>query len=265
MSKSRKETSAWATQADRIKWLVETRFKNNRSAMAKAIGFSHVIVGRVVAGEANPGPQFREAVVRTLNVNPAWLERGEGRPFPDESGTDGFVPLAGDPLPGPPVAHRSLIIDHLAVPAVVPSPSVYWLELKKSQPIVAKAVMGFRARDQLLMETDPARFPRAGGLSGELCVIRRGADHLLAVLHHRRADPDSGHERLEADFFDPVQVERTVVEHVYRHLPDGRLEHFERSYTAAPNPRRTLEPELPEVRSGDIVAVWLKITRRPFL
>src|SRR4051794_34824800 len=100
MSKTRKVEPAWETASERIKWLVETRFDDNRSAMAMAIGFSHAIVGRVVAG-TKPGRRFLEAVVRQLHVNPAWLERGEGQPFSEDGSGDRGIPMTNMLLPGP--------------------------------------------------------------------------------------------------------------------------------------------------------------------
>jgi hypothetical protein len=274
MSKPRKADRvtepAWGTASERIKWLVERKFDGNRSALAKAIGFSHAIVGRVVAG-TKPGRRFLEAVVRHLHVNPSWMEHGEGQPFSEVGGDDRGIPVTNVLLPGPPAAHQSMVLEWLAVSEVVQSPSVYWLVLKSSQPVAKGPSSGFRTGDQLLMETDPTKFPKESELSNDLCVVRGGTgdtDLKLATITHYKASVDDGPARLEADYHDTAKrgsEDQTVVESVYRHHPNGDIEHFQRRYTRVPDrgDRLGMEPGLPLIRYSDIIAVWRKLLRRP--
>ena len=273
MSKSRKQERStaphWGTAPERIKWLVETRFNGNRSAMAKAIGFSHAIVGRVVAG-AQPGRRLLEAVAKQLHVNAAWLERGEGQPFPhDQVEENRGIPMTNVLLPGPPSAHQDMITGGwVTVPEIVASPSVYWLALQSTQSVVMKPSSGFRTGDHLLMETDPARFPKEDRLIGDVCVVRDGAGGAqlkLAAIEYRSASAETGDSRLEADYFDAADPDQTVVEDVYRRFPDGLVQHFQRSLKqeARRYAMRVMDPLLPVIRYTDIVSVWLKILRRP--
>src|SRR5262249_5352380 len=156
----------WATMKGRIGWLVKTRFGGNRSKMAKAIGFSHTIIANVTRDDdpKTPGRRLLEAITSRLGVDPVWLQTGAGQPFPREveAGTGGAAPRVPPPgPPGPPLDHQALISgDWAELPEVVASPTTYWLALMSSQPIVQQQSSGFRPGDHLLMETDPAKFPR---------------------------------------------------------------------------------------------------------
>jgi len=254
----------WATVSNRIGWLLETRFHGNRSAMAKRIGFSHTIIARVVGG-ANPGPRLRDAIATHLHVDPDWLRTGKGQPFA-VSATDpsSAMPVSGVLLPGPPQHHQDQIIHWITVPEVVSSPSRYWLTLRAVQPIVRQPSSGFRTGDHLLMETDPAKFPSETDLFDHLCVLRSltgGVELRLAMVRYYPASIDDGDARLEADVTEPAETEKQVVEHVYRHYPDGEVRHQARRSPVAEN--RSLVTMPPFVRYTDIVSVWLKVLRRP--
>jgi hypothetical protein len=248
--------------------LVETRFDGNRSALARAIGFSHAMISRVVAG-TKPGRRLLAAVANHLHVNPAWLAKGQGQPFPEEAAGGPGIPVTNILLPGPPAAHQAMLTGWLTVPEVVESSTAFWLVLKSSQPIVRRPSSGFRTGDQLLMETDPFKFPREADMRDDLCVVRGegGADLRLAAVSYYAASMDSGPARLEADYYDaapPEAADQSVVENVYRHHPDGVVEHFQRHHTHVPGwtLRPVLEPDLSQIRYTDVVAVWLKILRR---
>lgn len=261
MSTSRRRSAGslvWGTAAARIKWLVEAKFDGNRSAMAKAIGYSHSIISRVVAG-TKPGRRLREAVVQQLHVNPEWMERGVGQPFTEDRG----IPVADMPLTGPLAANQAMLTDRVTVPEVVSSPTAYWLTLKSSQPIVKVPASGFRTGDHLLIETDPAKFPREADLRDRLCVVQAGAggELRLAIVTYYPASMDDGPARLEAEFPEPVQSDQDVVERVYRHDSDGVVRYHERRL-GQPEARHS-EPTLPLIRYTDIVSVWLKILHRP--
>jgi hypothetical protein len=271
MSKSRDKQKApnpaWGTAAARIKWLVEARFGGNRSALAKAVGFSHTIVGRVVAG-AKPGRHLLDAVVTRLGVDRDWLDSGEGQPFPPERADgDRGIPVAKSPLPGPPLSHQPLLEGWIVVPEIVPSPTLYWLALKRGQPIVAKSSSGFRAGDLLLMETDPAKFPREADLFGDLCVVQAGGGgsvlRLATVEYRGWGGPDDEPAHIEADYHDAAKADQTVIEHVYRHYPNGDIRHSQNRRPPGRGEAPAAEPSAPTIRYTDIVSVWRRILRRP--
>lgn len=72
----------WATVNKRIEWLVTAKYAGNRSALARAIGFSHTLIADVVRGR-KPGRGVLNALQVELNVNPEWLHEGVGQPFQD--------------------------------------------------------------------------------------------------------------------------------------------------------------------------------------
>lgn len=254
----------WASVSSRVAWLAKVRFSNSRSALAKAIGFSHTIVVEVAKGRA-PGPRLVDAIVNRLHVDRGWLETGKGQPFPSDMDSPSRIPVADTPLPGPPASHREMLTGWIIVPEVVASPTLYWLVLKSSQPLLRQRSSGFCPGDQLLMETDPAKFPKEADIHGDLCVVRGGVGggelRLATVRYYAASTADDGPARLEAEFPEPVQSEEGVIERVYRHHPDGELGYYERR-VGQPEPRWS-EPTLPVARYTDIVSVWLKILRRP--
>ncbi len=259
---SRSNGQAWATLAGRVRWLVEAKFAGSRSALGRAIGFSHTAIANVVAGKP-PGPRLRDAIVSRLGVDPGWLQAGAGQPFP----TDTFdaargLPVTTVPLPGPPARHQALITGGwLVVPCVAPTPTAYWLSLAAGDPVVRQPRAGLLAGDHLLVEADPARFPAEARLQNTLCVIR-GAGTTpprLAWVMYYRADGVEAPERLEAEFPAPPRQEQ-VVEHVYTHLPGGEIRHHERRLGRAT--ART-EPMHPLIRYADIVGVWQGVLFRP--
>lgn len=269
-------TADWATSSGRVKWLVETKFGGNRSAFATAVGLSHTAVNKVVSGQ-EVGRKFVSAVVEKLKVSSAWMWSGVGQPFVERPGSSGGVevPVSLTLLPGSPLAHQELLTGWIDVPSDLFAPSQYWLLLTSAQPLVRDASRGFRAGDQLLMETDRTRFPRERQLCERLCIVPSpsGSPQLVlgAVTHHD-ADPDTGPERLEVDTFDlEIDPASLVREDVYRHYPGGEIRHHRRRLKivehrggplAVPLSDRDQEPNLPTIRYSDIVAVWLQLLRR---
>lgn len=268
----------WTTPAARVAWLVESRYGGNRSAFAHAIQLSHTAINKVVSGRP-PGRRLLTAIVTRLRVSPAWLLTGVGQPFlePAALGDRVGLPVVQTLLPGPPVEHQDLLSGGwIDVSQGLFAPSQYWLLLTSAQPIVRDPARGFKVGDQLLIETDRARFPKPGQLLGRLCVVRfPGGDPPLklgAVSHHA-ADVDTGPERLEVDTFDlALDPSRLIREEVYRHYPHGEIRHAQRCHKivesrgrklAVPLGERDVEPALPRIDYTDIVAVWLHILRRP--
>lgn len=269
-TKSTKPTSRtkaeWNTLAARVAWVVEVRFGGNRSAMAKAIGFSHTMIASVMKKERTPGRRLEDAIVNRLGVSREWLKDGTGQPFPSADNRPARgIAVSHVPLPGLPHEHQDLVTRWIAVPEVVPSGSQYWLVLKSTQPILRRPSPAFRVGDHLLMETNPARFPRESALNEVLCVVRGGADGAvlrLATVDFWPASVDTGDARLEADFHEPAKRATEVVEKVYRHYPDGEVVHLERRMKQ--REMSGVQPMLPVVQYTDIVSVWLRILRRPF-
>jgi hypothetical protein len=269
----------WGTPAARVRWLIDSRFGGNRSKFASAIGLSHTAINKVVSGDREPGRKLLVAVTQRLSVNPNWLLKGEDQPFRDHFAVAGHgIPVTTALLPGPPLEHLDQVTrGWVEIADQLFAPTQYWLSLTASQPLAGKPYRGFRAGDQLLMETDRARFPRAEKLFGRLCVVRfpegTGALKLAGVTHYA-ADPDTGPEHLEADTFEEdTNPEKLIREEVYRHHPGGEVTHHQRLLQLKQirgrerpvplNQTAHVEPALPAIRYPDIVAVWLQILRRP--
>jgi transcriptional regulator with XRE-family HTH domain len=269
----------WSSRAARVRWLIDTRFKGNRSRFAEAIGLSHTAVNKVAAGGQEPGLKLLTAIREALRVSPAWLLDGEGQPFRDPSDLDSQgVPMTEVLLPGPPLEHMDQVTGGLVQFADrLFTPTQYWLRLTSDQPLVRKRHLGFRAGDRLLMETDRVKFPREEKLFSRLCVVRfpdEGGRLRLAAVTHYDADPDTGPAHLEADPFEHDTDEANLITEVaYRHHPSGEITRHERQFlpkqvrgrtVAVPLDEMTnLEPQLPAVRYTDVVAVWLNVLHRP--
>jgi hypothetical protein len=266
----------WSSKSARVRWLLDTRFQGNRSAFAKAVGFSHTIVARVVGGQ-DPGQRLMTAIVERLGVNSDWLMIGVGQPFakPVDAAQAG-LPLVRVPLPGHPMDHQNvwegLVPDPVGPMTVA---SRYWLELAPGQPLVESGTPGFLPGDRLLMETDRARFTRNQDLDNRLCVIRTRTDgkiRLGKVEYVPAGDVDDP-ERLEVEYFKATpDASDAVQEHAYRHHPDGRIEFkFRTLHRGHVGGREKLVPawQLEDHFGGlrveltDIVAVWLDILFRP--
>src|SRR5689334_73205 len=66
---------------DRVRYLLEVFWNNNRSAMARDIGVSHSIIAKVVAGDQPPGRHLMAKIAEHPRINPGWVLSGEGEPF----------------------------------------------------------------------------------------------------------------------------------------------------------------------------------------
>jgi hypothetical protein len=184
---------------------------------------------KVLAGHGL-GDRFVRAVSEALHINTAWLRSGEGQPYAVVVGTSpsAELPVSQVLLPGAPLAHQDLLTGGwVNLSGQLFAPSQYWLLLMSSQPIVREPLHGFRAGDQLLMETDRTRFPREMALCNDLCVVRLPAMSpplkLGAVTHHE-ATEENGPARLEVDTFDlALDCSDLIREEVYRHLPGGEV------------------------------------------
>lgn len=256
----------WSTHSVRVKWLIDSKFGGKCSRMAAAIGFSHTILARVVAG-SKPGPRLREAIAGKLGVHPEWLSSGEGNPFPRRGRrAECGIPATRILLPGPPLDHQNLITDGwIEVTAAAVSPSLYWLVLEHASPLVK--LRGFLGGDRLLMETDVAKFPPQGDLFDHICIVRdrEGLPKLATVMHHR-ASEENGEAHLMAEFIPTGPVEGAIVEDIYRHYPDGAVKHRRRTLASDESregrSRRAHSVER-VVTYADFLAVWLSVIHRP--
>jgi hypothetical protein len=240
---------------------------------------SHTLINKVVNGQP-PGRKLLTAITDKLRVEPTWLLTGQGQPFKDAAAAGGRagIPIFRVPPPGPALEHLDLVTGGwFDLSAQLAAGSQYWLKLTRDQPILREQARGLLVDDLLLMETDCSRFPRAGLLHNELCVVRfSDGDPLLklaAISFNREPEMESGY--LTADPFDLMPDPRTLIrEEVYRHYPDGRVSHHKNSLQAreskgkkrprpAPLNELQLAPMLPRIDYTDIVAVWLEILRRP--
>ena len=253
----------WSTISERIAWLVDSRYYGNKSAMASTIGFSHTIVSRVIRG-ANPGPRLLDAIVKQLHVDSTWLRTGLGQPFVDlANNSTNSMPVTTLLLPGPPQHHQDKLTHWITVPEIISSSSRYWLTLLSAQPIVRQSSSGFRSGDKLLMETDPAKFPAESDLHSSLCVVQiaeSGDELKLTTVQYHPASFDNGDARLEAETPERAITEQPGVEHVYRHYPNGTIEHQERTMIDIRS-FNTLRAET-TIRYTQIISIWLKILFR---
>ena len=114
----------------RVRWLVETRFRGNRSAFAAAIGLTHSAVARVFKDRA-PGRKMLEAIVANLQVSSEWLISGLGQPFrqPTAVAPPVWIPVSTELLPGPVAEHRGRLASSAsATLSEVLRESTYWFQ-----------------------------------------------------------------------------------------------------------------------------------------
>src|SRR4051794_12838565 len=80
--------------AERLKWLLQDKWKGSRSAMAKEIKMSLSAIIHVITGQQQPGRQLLPSIVQNSDVNARWLLIGEGSPY-----TGTAIPVAHQVLP----------------------------------------------------------------------------------------------------------------------------------------------------------------------
>ncbi|OOF68226.1 hypothetical protein BKG89_07655 [Rodentibacter caecimuris] len=62
--------------AERMKFIVETRFKNNNSELARAVGVAVTSLNRWLSGEADPSRSNLVKIAKVANVSLEWLATG---------------------------------------------------------------------------------------------------------------------------------------------------------------------------------------------
>src|SRR5262245_37383756 len=70
----------WSSETKRIAWILNTQFMNNRTEMAQAIGFTNMVVSRVVGGKRPPSARLLKAIIDRLAISAEWLLHGRGQP-----------------------------------------------------------------------------------------------------------------------------------------------------------------------------------------
>jgi transcriptional regulator with XRE-family HTH domain len=267
----------WSTAGRRVKWLLDARFTDNRSEMARAIGFSPAAVGQVVSGSKPPGRRMLTAIVQKLGVDAGWLLEGKGEPFgakAEAADAAVWMPVRDSLLPEPlPRELRELSDRTVVVPGYRPS-TQYWFRLGRAEPVLDVPQLGFRKGDLLLMETDPARFPAEEHLLQHLCAVKSAPGEEPPVKLGT-VEFDSGtYEQprtLDVDTFEGRRRTRLVEGYDFRPLPDGKFEVVKRFYRKDEQQgrveyvqvrRSTLGVMPRDIKYSDIVAVWTGILYR---
>ena len=268
----------WDTPGKRVTWLLNLRFKGNRSEMARAIEFSHAAIGQVVSGDKTPGGRMLTAIIEKLGVDAEWLLKGQGEPFgtrPEGPDNSRWMPVSDRLFPDRLPQELNVLSDRtIEVPDIRPS-SQYWLRLRNGEPILGEGIHGFVQDDLVLLETDPARFPTEENMREHLCAVKSAPGETPSVklgsVDFIPGGEEDGPARLEVDTFERLP-EDNVREIVVRHHPDGRVEGFERlcrkrlfrgEVRYVPLDQTSmLEPPLRRIDYLDIVAVWTGILYR---
>lgn len=270
--KAAKGSKEWATPAGRVKWLLVHRWAHNRSAMARDIEATHTAIVKVVTGQQEPGRRLLALIATHTDVSADWLLTGRGQPF-----TPPAIPVAHQPLPGPPLQHANhLVDDQVEGFAHLYSPSRYWLRIEGSEPVCRDTIQKIKRGDLILFETDRQLFPPPERFTDRMCIVRvpetKPAEFRLAAVQFHEATVDRGGEQLEADtfWFDGEVITQFIVEvhprgetcvherQVRRVMSEGARQ-FARTQPADP-----FDPRLHPLRidAADIVAVGILIVRR---
>jgi hypothetical protein len=273
----------WGTVRGRVAWLLADRFGGNRTAMAAALGLTHMPVSHAVAGTRPPGSRLLRAIIERLGVNADWLLRGRGPPFADEGGRvrPRRAPVLDQPLPGRRRDRTGQELDRWEDATRLLSATQYWLRLGGGHALLAGRRPGFLLGDLLLFETDPTRFPPEDGLYGQLCAVRDprrpDAPVALGVVTYRRAAEEDGGDRLEVEVVErPEGTAEVADEYVFRVYPGGDVRPFQRKVwvdrgdRGGGKPRRNVpasqrheEHAWPKrIEYGAVVAVWTGLLLR---
>ena len=201
----------WETLANRVKWLLETKFLGNRSHMGKAIGMTHAAVSRAATGETVPSTRMTSLIIQKLGVNAAWLIHGQGEPFAQKG--EGTQTLRGTPISDVLLGDVPLNCQSQWSAATqdmlsMLSTTQYWLRLRSRSPLLGQASRGFLENDLILIEADRKLFPQQREFGEQLCVVKLGTGdkatcHLAEVTFYQ-ASLDDGFEGLRAELLEYV-------------------------------------------------------------
>ncbi len=260
------------TVGERFKLYLDREWHGNQSALALHLGISQPAISRVAAGEQLPSGKLLLALGQKTNLNLGWLFSGSGLML---SGSGAAVlPVADQPLAGPPAEHQHLLSEE-TVPgcSVACSPSQYCLRVRRTDAVAREKFYKLQADDLILLETDRASFPALDQIYQELWIVRiktrDGWQYRLAEVSHQDGD------WLSADTFDEIEPddEREEVI-VLRRLPGGKYEGDTRLFKHANKKggrrntarRVSIEPISPDYRHGikeeNLIARKVVIIRR---
>jgi hypothetical protein len=267
----------WSSPSARIAWLVKSLQGGNKSRFARAVGFTHAAIIQVTKGR-NPGRRLIEEISAKLGVDLNWLHNGKGKPFRGIASGDHppGLPVSRRLLPGPPLDNLQLLSGEWHdLGDLLSCRSRYWLKLRFDEPILNDRARGFRANDELLMETDRGLFPRKERFCDRLCVVKNPnlpSELKLGIVDFCQDELGIGSGRLVLEVFEEHPRPKSLIrQEVYSHFPDGAVRHS--THTMALMTKRG-RPQLHEVgemnyealpatiQHADIVGLWLGILRR---
>lgn len=262
------KTSApgWESLATRMKWLVETKFGNNKSAMGKAIGMTHVAVSRAVTGETVPSTRMTSLVVQKLGVNAAWLLHGQGEPFSQQDNRKAVrsgTPISNVLLAGVPQTQQSQLSSATLNVVGMLSPTQYWFRVTGGSPLLSRTGRGFQVGDLLLMEADRNLFPPQTTFWERLSVVKMGTEKkpkcVLADVTYIEASVDQGEERLEAEVLELDSQAATVEEIVLSRTDDGEFkirQRMSKPTRAQVHEKLAIAKPPSKITAKQIVGVW---------
>jgi hypothetical protein len=269
-----------STPAQRVSWLLDEIWEGNRSEMARAVGVTHSVLGKIAAGEQNPGRRLLEAISKHPKVNPAWLFSGEGSPLLAEKSQeplDGWpVKIAAQLLPGPVEQHRNLLLDDaFLVAGALYRPSRYCYRINPRDPIANDRRTYVTGGDLLLVDSDDQARQQPEQVDMRFCVIRSNAAELrLAFVTWDQGSRDDPPGLYADTFSNPIGSGKRINRITILQYPDGRLEtHQEKLVESTDKEKRvrlrqasniTLMRPTPSIRLDDIVGVGVMLFRKHF-
>lgn len=155
----------------RVHFLLTNLWSGNQREMARALSVTQGLLSKVLSGKQGPGPRLLRALAGHPEVNEGWLRTGMGQPIPIP--TEGSLPVAVGPLPGPPLRYPHLAtgIRH-PVAKTHERPTRYWLALSSTSALLREPMFALAPGDLLLFEGDPAWTHRPDMTDGRLCAVQ---------------------------------------------------------------------------------------------
>jgi hypothetical protein len=205
-----------STPSERVNWLLDHVWSGNRSAMARDVGVTHSVLGKIATGQQNAGRRLLGAIASHPKVSPAWLLAGQGEPLlaasPDTPTAGWPVPIFRQLLTGTPDQNRDLWSgESFPLAGSLFRPTRYWMEVVPSEPVVNHPFMHIRPYDLLLMETDPVWWKTEDMVDQRICAIKLPGS-AAAKLGQVNWFPISEDEpaSLRAEMFDK-QIDRSKI------------------------------------------------------
>jgi hypothetical protein len=265
---------------ERVRYLLEFRWRGNQREMARAVGVSQGLISQVLNGHQAPGRKLLSALAAQPGISPEWVIKGTGQPLPFPE--RGSLPIALGVLPGPPLEYPHLLTgSRHPIADAFSRPTRYWLPVPSTSPLVADGRYQLRVGDLLLLEADVTWTRRPDLTNGRLCGVRVsdgpafnyrlgrmvpvlerlvvdfGPDReLKAASPEPPSDPrvNRPHEASEPSASPPIRRRRTI-----RRLADEEHKVSEREQNSF-----AVEPEVTNVvpcQRDDVVAVCIYMAR----